>query len=310
MTSISDIAKKVGVAKSTVSRVLNNHPHVSVETRRKVLAAMSELDFAPNQVARDLARGKTFKVGVVIPHTRHPYFTHLINGLLDAAKLSDYQLVMMPSDYHRTLERSYLEQLRQGAIDALIFTSRALEIDEIENYAKYGQIVLCEKLLEQTSLSSAYVNRLPSYREMFEAVSQQGLTQGVLLFSRNNSDSATWKAATQAFEEVFEELPLATFGQIHDIQDGLNIVDELIKFPRLEWILATSDDVAAGIREAYQSLDIPCPVLIGQENLLSSKLLGMATIDHQSYQLGKLAFSQALSKQVGQKQLLSKCIFR
>lgn len=95
MTSISDIAKKVSVAKSTVSRVLNNHPHVSDKTREKVMAAIAELDYSPNQVARDLSRGKTMKIGVVIPHTRHPYFTQLINGLLDAAKESHYQLVMM-----------------------------------------------------------------------------------------------------------------------------------------------------------------------------------------------------------------------
>ena len=88
MTSISEIAKKAGVAKSTVSRVINHHPHVSDETRQKVIDLINELDYMPNQLARDLSRGKTQKIGVVIPHTQHPYFTQLINGLLDAAKAS------------------------------------------------------------------------------------------------------------------------------------------------------------------------------------------------------------------------------
>lgn len=61
MTSISDIAKKAGVAKSTVSRVINHHPHVSDETRQKVMALITELDYIPNQLARDLSRGKTQK---------------------------------------------------------------------------------------------------------------------------------------------------------------------------------------------------------------------------------------------------------
>ena len=126
MTSISEIAKKAGVAKSTVSRVINHHPHVSDETRQKVMDLINELDYMPNQLARDLSRGKTQKIGVVIPHTQHPYFTQLINGLLDAAKASDYQLVMMPSDYDEELELSYLKQLKMEAIDALIFTSRAI----------------------------------------------------------------------------------------------------------------------------------------------------------------------------------------
>ena len=55
MTSISDIAKKAGVAKSTVSRVINHHPHVSDETRQKVMDLINELDYIPNQLARDLS---------------------------------------------------------------------------------------------------------------------------------------------------------------------------------------------------------------------------------------------------------------
>jgi len=132
MTSISDIAKKAGVSKSTVSRVINHHPHVSEETRQKVMALINELDYIPNQLARDLSRGKTQKIGVVIPYTLHPYFTQLINGLLDAAKTTNYQLVMMLSDYNQELELSYLKQLKTEAIDALIFTSRAVNLDIIK----------------------------------------------------------------------------------------------------------------------------------------------------------------------------------
>ncbi|MDE7481225.1 LacI family DNA-binding transcriptional regulator, partial [Streptococcus agalactiae] len=184
MTSISDIAKKAGVAKSTVSRVINHHPHVSDETRQKVMALITELDYIPNQLARDLSRGKTQKIGVVIPHTRHPYFTQLINGLLDAAKTTDYQLVMMPSDYNQELELSYLKQLKMEAIDALIFTSRAISLDIIETYAKYGRIVVCEKLQEYNHLSSAYLDRYSSFLEAFSDMKLRGLEHLVLLFSR------------------------------------------------------------------------------------------------------------------------------
>lgn len=184
MTSISEIAKKAGVAKSTVSRVINHHPHVSDETRQKVMDLINELDYMPNQLARDLSRGKTQKIGVVIPHTHHPYFTHLINGLLDAAKASDYQLVMMPSDYNQELELSYLKQLKMEAIDALIFTSRAIRLDTIETYAKYGRIVVCEKLQGYPLLSSAYLDRYSSFVDAFSSMKAQGLANIVLLFSR------------------------------------------------------------------------------------------------------------------------------
>ena len=307
MTSISDIAKKAGVAKSTVSRVINHHPYVSDETRKKVMDLIAELDYMPNQLARDLSRGKTQKIGVVIPHTRHPYFTHLINGLLDAAKASDYQLVMMPSDYNQELEQSYLKQLKMEAIAALIFTSRAISLEIIETYAKYGRIVVCEKLQGYPLLSSAYLDRYSSFVDAFSAMKARGLHHLVLLFSRDNESSATYQSALLAYHDVYgqQSTPYMVFGNIHDFNDGLHISHQLVKDAHIDGVLATSDEVAAGILKGYEESKKKCPYIIGQENLLVGQLLKLPTIDHKSYSLGKLAFKQALSESISQEVLIS-----
>ena len=307
MTSISKIAKKAGVAKSTVSRVINHHPHVSDETRQRVMDLINELDYMPNQLARDLSRGKTQKIGVVIPHTQHPYFTQLINGLLDAAKASDYQLVMMPSDYDEELELSYLKQLKMEAIDALIFTSRAIRLDTIETYAKYGRIVVCEKLQGYPLLSSAYLDRYSSFVDAFSAMKAQGLANIVLLFSRNNESSATYHSALSAFHNVYgqQSTPHLVFGNIHDFNDGLHVSHQLIKDTHIDGVLATSDEVAAGVIKGYEDSGKKCPYIIGQEHLLVGQLLKLPTIDHKSYSLGKLAFKKALSETISQEVLVS-----
>ena len=307
MTSISEIAKKAGVAKSTVSRVINHHPHVSDETRQKVMDLINELDYMPNQLARDLSRGKTQKIGVVIPHTQHPYFTQLINGLLDAAKASDYQLVMMPSDYDEELELSYLKQLKMEAIDALIFTSRAIRLDTIETYAKYGRIVVCEKLQGYPLLSSAYLDRYSSFVDAFSAMKAQGLANIVLLFSRNNESSATYHSALSAFHNVYgqQSTPHLVFGNIHDFNDGLHVSHQLIKDTHIDGVLATSDEVAAGVIKGYEDSGKKCPYIIGQEHLLVGQLLKLPTIDHKSYSLGKLACKKALSETISQEVLVS-----
>lgn len=307
MTSISDIAKKAGVAKSTVSRVINHHPYVSDETRKKVMDLIAELDYMPNQLARDLSRGKTQKIGVVIPHTRHPYFTHLINGLLDAAKASDYQLVMMPSDYNQELELSYLKQLKMEAIAALIFTSRAISLEIIETYAKYGRIVVCEKLQGYQLLSSAYLDRYSSFVDAFSAMKARGLQHLVLLFSRDNESSATYQSALLAYHDVYgqQSTPYMVFGNIHDFNDGLNLSYQLLKDVCIDGVLATSDEVAAGILKGYEESKKKYPYIIGQENLLVGQLLKLPTIDHKSYSLGKLAFKQALSESISQEVLIS-----
>ena len=307
MTSISEIAKKAGVAKSTVSRVINHHPHVSDETRQKVMDLINELDYMPNQLARDLSRGKTQKIGVVIPCIHYHYFTHLINGLLDAAKASDYQLVMMPSDYNQELELSYLKQLKMEAIDALIFTSRAIRLDTIETYAKYGRIVVCEKLQGYPLLSSAYLDRYSSFVDAFSSMKAQGLANIVLLFSRNNESSATYHSALSAFHNVYgqQSTPHLVFGNIHDFNDGLHVSHQLIKDTHIDGVLATSDEVAAGVIKGYEDSGKKCPYIIGQEHLLVGQLLKLPTIDHKSYSLGKLAFKQALPETISQEVLVS-----
>ena len=77
MTTISDIAKKAKVAKSTVSLVINNTGYVSEQTKEKVLAAIEELNYVPNSLARNLSLQKSGMVGVMVPDIANPFLINL-----------------------------------------------------------------------------------------------------------------------------------------------------------------------------------------------------------------------------------------
>ena len=81
MASIKDVAKYAKVAPSTVSLVLNKTGYVSAETREKVERAMKELNYSPNELARNLYRNKTNIVGIIVPDASHPFFPHLSSML-------------------------------------------------------------------------------------------------------------------------------------------------------------------------------------------------------------------------------------
>ncbi|EHI70084.1 LacI family DNA-binding transcriptional regulator [Streptococcus ictaluri] len=85
MTSIRDIAALAGVAPSTVSRYLNQSGYVSQKTGEKIQTIIDASDYSPNLTARDLSRGKNHRIGVIIPHTKHPYFIDIIRGLMAAS---------------------------------------------------------------------------------------------------------------------------------------------------------------------------------------------------------------------------------
>lgn len=77
MASIRDVAKKANVGPTTVSRVLNNSGYVSDETRQKIEAAMRELDYTPNELARNLFHKKTGIIAVLVPTVAHPFLLNL-----------------------------------------------------------------------------------------------------------------------------------------------------------------------------------------------------------------------------------------
>ncbi len=296
MTNIRQIAKLSGYSVSSVSRVLNNHPHVSQEAREKILAVIEQQDYVPNMVAQELSAGRTKKVGVVMPHNRHPYFTQMLNGMMDAAQKTDYRLVLLPSQYDEYKEKEYLEQLRRGALDHLVFTSRSLSLDTLVSYTKYGHILACEKVT-QPEIRSVYVDRQPACQQAMTWLQEQGISEKIaLVFTRAEEKSATYRQTMAAYRAVFNQasMPIIYDGVANE-GDGRRIAEDMLKHP-VTAILANSDEVAAGIYQVFQESDQSMPILIGQENLLPSRLLGLPTIETQSYQLGRLALEMVLAE--------------
>ena len=83
MTSLSDIAKLTGYSKATVSRVLSGNGYASQHTREEILKTAAELDYATNAIAQELAYGATHNIGVVLPYIKSPFFSKILEGILE-----------------------------------------------------------------------------------------------------------------------------------------------------------------------------------------------------------------------------------
>lgn len=294
MVSIRDIAKQAGYSISTVSRYLNQSGYVSDEAAEKIATIVKELDYSPNQIARDLSSGHTRKIGVVVPHVRHSYFTELIQGLLDAALESHYQLLFLPSDYSLEAEQSYLELLRGKAVDALIFTSRAMDIETIASYRKYGPIV-CMEETDSPDLISISVDRRPGYLELFDWLQRKNPQKVALLFSQNNPISPTYRETMAVFEEKLRGVDHVTYGGLMRYEDAEELFEQLRGQTDLDCILSNSDDLAVGLLDCYRKAGLEPPLMVSQTCQLSGRLLNLPSIDNHSYQLGKLAFEAAVT---------------
>ena len=81
-----DVARKAGVSPSTVSRILNGTAKVSDDKRQAVLAAIEQMNFAPNQMAQGLKRGRSMTIGIVVQDISSPFFDETLRGVVEQSR--------------------------------------------------------------------------------------------------------------------------------------------------------------------------------------------------------------------------------
>lgn len=118
--NIADVAALAGVSPTTVSRVLNNRGYLSQATKDKVAAAMAELRYRPNEVARALLGQRTRIVGVILPTVALPFFGEVAVSLEHALAERGYRTLLCNSLGRSEIERDYLRQLEGNRVDGLI----------------------------------------------------------------------------------------------------------------------------------------------------------------------------------------------
>ncbi|HEX7713446.1 MAG TPA: LacI family DNA-binding transcriptional regulator [Bacillota bacterium] len=120
MSNIKDVAKTAGVSIAAVSRILNDPSYGADETRAKVMAAIKQLGYRPNNIARSMVKGKTHLIALVIPDVRNPFFTETARGVEDVANKYDYRVMLCNTDEDLAKQQKYLETFRSKIIDGFI----------------------------------------------------------------------------------------------------------------------------------------------------------------------------------------------
>lgn len=126
--TLEQIGELAGVSRSTVSRVINNHPNVSSDVRERVERIIKETGFSPNLAARTLASQRAFVIGLVIPRSIQslfgdPYFARLTQGVVQAANLFDHTVSLFLLESREIEDRIMPRITRPGFIDGLVVQS-------------------------------------------------------------------------------------------------------------------------------------------------------------------------------------------
>ncbi len=130
---LTDVAKKAGVSPTTVSRVINNYGSLSQKTIDKVHAAMKELNYQPNSLARSLQGKNTQLIGLIFPTVANPFFGELVEHLESRLFELGYRSILCDSANNKEKERNYINMLAANKVDGIIAGAHNLGISEYEN---------------------------------------------------------------------------------------------------------------------------------------------------------------------------------
>ena len=122
LPTIKEIAKKLNISISTVSRALHDHPSIGLRTKMRVQELAEKLHYEPNQTAIFFQQGKTFTIGVILPELSEAFFSSAISGIEDAAHKANYTVLIGQSHDSVDKEKQLIETMKKHRVDGLLIS--------------------------------------------------------------------------------------------------------------------------------------------------------------------------------------------
>lgn len=168
--TILDIAEKLGVSKSTVSRALCKHNDIHPDTRRAVLDLAIELDYQPNLMASGLLKNRSSIIGMIIPEFSHQFFQNVIIGAQQVLQQAGYNLLVCQSEELYSTEVANVRTLLTSQVDGLLvsITSQTQAVDHFRAVMQRGTpLVFFNRICPELATSRVVVD---DYEGAFGAV--------------------------------------------------------------------------------------------------------------------------------------------
>lgn len=299
MATMKDISKKANVSLSTVSAVINQSAYVSPELTSRVLKVIEELNYRPNAVARSLKNKRTNTVGVIVSDLSNPFYPPLIEGIETVSFNNNFNVILCNTSHEHTRFMTYLELMLEKQVDGLL----------LANVAKTEDLAA----VENTGLKYVLINRKPDfYDKNFVGVNNPlsseiavnhlvSLGYKRIAYFGGDVEINTAKERKAGFiscmtQNGLQVDPLLVFDGDYSIESGYTNVKKMLEQATVlpEAICTASDIVAFGVIKGLKDANIRVPediAVIGNDNSNFSEnfLVPLSSIDHSTYDMGKLS---------------------
>jgi LacI family transcriptional regulator len=173
--SMREVAIKAGVSPATVSRVLNGSPTVREDYRTRVLAAVAELDYRPNRLARNLRRRQAEMVGVVVSDIENPHFSEMVRAIEDEAFSAGFRVLLCNTDENAEKQRAYLEMLADERALGVVISPSDPAGEEIGDLLDLGiPVVALDRMADDPRADAVVADNVDATRRATEWLIEAG----------------------------------------------------------------------------------------------------------------------------------------
>jgi DNA-binding LacI/PurR family transcriptional regulator len=170
LPTIKEIAKRLNISISTVSRALHDHPSIGLRTKADVKKMAEELNYEPNQTAIFFKQRKTFTIGLILPNLREEFFSAAINGVEDISLENNYIVLIGQSHDDVEREKKIVETMKKHRVDGILasISTSTTQIDHFTQMKNYEiPVVFFDRVPDVPDIHSV---RCDLYNSSIEAV--------------------------------------------------------------------------------------------------------------------------------------------
>lgn len=232
MANLYDVAKRAGVSKTLVSRVVNHQKGVSEESRKRILEAMQELNYIPNGMARALVTGRTSIIGIILDSLCEPYYFQLIQGIEAEIARSNYHVIFCSGNNDAGIKEQYIDLFSSGRTDGvIIYGSNYDDVDLIRRISQSNfPIAVVENVIEDGNVNNVIVENAYGSRLQVNHLYEAGCRDILHITGTKLSKVAVDRK--RGYEEAMKELglkPETVDCGYFRVECGYRAVQELIQ---------------------------------------------------------------------------------
>lgn len=300
MSTIRMVSKLAGVSTATVSRALKDPELVAPETRLKVMAAVKESGYRPNQLAKNFSSGRSYNVVVLVPNVANPFFSRVIRGIEQEAQTKGYAILLGDTQGSIEREQEYARMGLTSQADGLIQLDRRFPFSEEDKaLAKAVPFVnACERICNDSRYPVVELDNRGAARAMVQYLLECGHKDIAVISGPAESPIVRDRLAGMQDALLAAGLQLAAEHLVQgdfSMPSGFAAAQQLLQLSRMpDAVFSMNDEMAIGAMAAFkaQGLRIPEDISVaGFDNIEFAGYTdpGLTTIDQPAEAIGRQA---------------------